>query len=227
MREQSVETNAIGLKAYEENFTKAHNLKRLALGFGVIFGCQCTSTLVIDYYAVSLYSSIGYTIRRAFLLSAGYVTVSILGNAITATLVDRGGRVNLLRTAAGTIAFLFMHIFFYASFLDATTAIDVSEIFPTRLRARYYIVFTVLTFTIAIRLWLFFLDTEGLSLEEVAKVFDDPITAGTHVVGKDGDFYVTTNSSSNKPEDDIEDEEHFSFAQGLITRLCGSSVAQV
>ncbi|OQV02891.1 hypothetical protein CLAIMM_08008 isoform 4 [Cladophialophora immunda] len=210
MREQfALETNVIGLQAYKEIFTKAHNLKRLALGFGVMFGGQCTGTLVINYYAVSLYSSIGYTGRQAFLLSAGYVTVSILGNAITAILVDRGGRVNFLvigfgalvlvligeiamlslptheqtaGTAAGAIVFLFMHIFFYASFIDATTYIYVSEIFPTRLRAvgtslsisglflaslvftqaassafqaihwRYYIVFAVLTAIYAVLL---------------------------------------------------------------------------
>ncbi|OAP65611.1 hypothetical protein AYL99_01583 [Fonsecaea erecta] len=265
MREQfALETNVIGIAAYKEIFTKAHNLKRLALGFGVMFGGQCTGTLVINYYAVSLYSSIGYTGRQAFLLSAGYVTVSILGNAITAILVDRGGRVNFLivgfaglvlvligeiamlslpaheqtsGTAAGAIVFLFMHIFFYGSFIDATTYIYVSEIFPTRLRAvgtslsisglflasliftqaassafkaihwRYYIVFTVLTAIYVVLLWLFFPETKGLSLEEVAKIFGDPVADGTHVVGKDGHLYGTT-SNSNKPEDDVEHEEH-------------------
>ena len=49
MREQfALETNVIGFQAYREIFTKAHNLKRLALGFGVMFGGQCTGTLVIN-----------------------------------------------------------------------------------------------------------------------------------------------------------------------------------
>jgi len=48
MREQFALDNVAGTNAYKEIFTKAHNLKRLALGFGVMFGGQCTGTLVIN-----------------------------------------------------------------------------------------------------------------------------------------------------------------------------------
>jgi MFS family permease len=138
-------------------------------------------------------------------------------------------------TAAGAVVFLFMHIFFYASFIDATTYIYVSEIFPTRLRAvgtslsisglflasliftqaassafkaihwRYYILFTVLTFLFVILLWFFYPETKGLSLEEVAKIFGDPVADGTHIVGSDGNLYGI---NSHKAEDEVEHEEH-------------------
>lgn len=48
MREQFALDNVLGLNAYKEIFTKAHNRKRLALGFGIMFGGQCTGTLVIN-----------------------------------------------------------------------------------------------------------------------------------------------------------------------------------
>ena len=233
--------------------------------------------LIVADYAVSLYSSIGFVGRRAILFSAGYVTVSIPSNAITAILVDRGGRVRFLSklfqveidyadshvavigfgslvlvligeivmlslpahsqnsgTAAGAVVFLFLHIFFYASFIDATTYIYVSEIFPTRLRAvgtslsisglflasliftqaassafeaikwRYYILFTVLTFIFTVILFLFYPETKGLSLEAVGKIFGDPVADGTHVVGEDGNLYGV---GTHKPEEEVEHEE--------------------
>lgn len=138
-------------------------------------------------------------------------------------------------TAAGAIVFLFGHIVFYASFIDATTYIYVSEIFPTRLRAvgtslsisgiflasliftqaassafkaiawRYYIVFTVLTFLMVILLWFFYPETKGLSLEEVARIFGDPVADGTHVIGTDGNLY---RAGAEKAEGDVEYREH-------------------
>lgn len=108
-------------------------------------------------------------------------------------------------TAAGAVFFLFGHIVFYASFIDATTYIYVSEIFPTRLRAagtsisisglflasliftqaassafdaigwKYYILFTILTAAVIAILWFFYPETKNLSLEEIAKLFGDPV----------------------------------------------------
>jgi hypothetical protein len=48
MREQFLLEHTNGLNAYKEMFTKPHNRKRLALGFGIMFGGQCTGTLVIN-----------------------------------------------------------------------------------------------------------------------------------------------------------------------------------
>ncbi|KAF9887180.1 hypothetical protein FE257_010434 [Aspergillus nanangensis] len=160
MREQLAmdKVNMQGATMFQE-LMKPHNLKRIALGFITMFGAQCTGTLVINNYGVSLYSSVGYEGRAAIALTAGWVTVSIPGNLITAVFVDRVGRVRFLiigfvgtvvaligemvvlsmeqsyHTAIAAIFFLYMHVAVYGACIDATTYIYVSEIFPTRIRA--------------------------------------------------------------------------------------------
>lgn len=103
------------------------------------------------------------------------------------------------------IFFLFGHIFFCATFNDATTYIYASEIFPTHLRARglsislaglflaslaftqgassafaaigwkYYLIFLVLSAIMVGIIYFFFPETKGLSLEEMSRVFGDPV----------------------------------------------------
>ncbi|KAJ6028887.1 uncharacterized protein N7446_011775 [Penicillium canescens] len=137
-----------------------HNLKRLLLGFGVMFGGQTTGTLVLNNYGVSLYTRLGYSGQTAIALTAGWVTVSIPGNFLLALFVDRIGRVRMLlygfiaivcilvgemiatglpnQSSGNNIAaifFLYCHIAVYSLCIDATTYIYVTEIFPTHLRA--------------------------------------------------------------------------------------------
>lgn len=88
--------NMQGGGGYRQLFSGAANRKRLALGFFTVFGGQCTGTLVINNYGVSLYSSLGYEAPTTLAFAAGWATVAIVGNAITAVLVDRVGRVKFL-----------------------------------------------------------------------------------------------------------------------------------
>lgn len=48
MKEQFRLEDTTATSVYKEIFTRRHNLKRLALGFGIMFGGQCTGTLVIN-----------------------------------------------------------------------------------------------------------------------------------------------------------------------------------
>lgn len=107
--------------------------------------------------------------------------------------------------SAAAIFFLFGHIAFFSSCIDATTYIYASEIFPNHLRARglslsisglflaslaftqaassalaavgwkYYIIFTVLSSAMVVLVLTCFPETKGLSLEEMSKLFGDPI----------------------------------------------------
>lgn len=107
--------------------------------------------------------------------------------------------------SVAAIFFLFGHIAFYSSCIDATTYIYSSEIFPTHLRARgislsltgpflasltftqaatsaltaigwkYYLLFAILCCMMVAVLVMFFPETKGLSLEEISKLFGDPV----------------------------------------------------
>ncbi|KAL5327804.1 hypothetical protein ACEPPN_005509 [Leptodophora sp. 'Broadleaf-Isolate-01'] len=232
MEEQFAIDKSMGDGTFKELVTKPHNLKRVVIGFLTMFAAQSTGTLVINNYGVTLYSNVGYSGRVAIALTAGWVTVSILGNYITSLFVDRLGRVRfmiigftgitcvligeviclaLLETrtsfgiSAAAIFFLFGHIAFFSSCIDATTYIYASEIFPTYLRAKglslslsglflgslvytqaapsalsaigwkYYLIFIILSAAFVAVLCLYFPETKNLSLEEIARLFGDPI----------------------------------------------------
>jgi MFS family permease len=97
------------------------------------------------------------------LLSALWVTASFPGNIFTALMIDRIGRRTFMLTGIGgltvtlileavmqarylgtdnvagqraAIFFIFLFIFFWSTFIDATQYLYVSEIFPTHLRAQ-------------------------------------------------------------------------------------------
>ncbi|OAP65620.1 hypothetical protein AYL99_01592 [Fonsecaea erecta] len=224
--------NTTGAGTWKSLFTGKHNLKRLALGFGTMFGQQCTGTIVINNYGVTLYSNVGFSGRQALALTAGWVTVAIPCNMITSLFIDRLGRVRFLligfigvvcvligecvtlavlehrssfSLSCLAIFFLFGHIFFCATCNDATTYIYSSEIFPTHLRAkglsvslaglflasltytqaassafaaigwRYYLLFLCLSAVMVVIIYFFFPETKGLSLEEMSRVFGDPV----------------------------------------------------
>ncbi|RGP78260.1 hypothetical protein FLONG3_3575 [Fusarium longipes] len=232
IREQCTIDNANGPVTYRELLTNRGNLKRITLGFLTMAGAQCTGTIVINNYGVVLYSGVGYTGRAAIALTAGWVTVGVPGNIITSLFIDRIGRIKFMIIGytgiiialigeiivlallekkqsfglnAAAIFFLYLHIAFFSSCIDASTYIYASEIFPTRMRAtgisvslsglflasltftqaasnafaqigwKYYIVFTILSSIILITLCLWFPETKGLTLEEIAGLFNETV----------------------------------------------------
>lgn len=86
-----------GNGTYYELFTVPANRKRVLLGFMTLFGGQCTATIVINNYGIILYTALGYKAPTTLAFTAGWVTVCIGGNAVTALFVDRVGRVRFLR----------------------------------------------------------------------------------------------------------------------------------
>jgi hypothetical protein len=85
-----------GPGGYRELFTGWPNRKRLLLGFFTVFGGQCTATIVINNYGIILYTALGYVAPTTLAFTAGWVTVGVGGNALSALIVDRVGRVRLM-----------------------------------------------------------------------------------------------------------------------------------
>lgn len=126
----------------------------------------------------------------------------LIGESIVLSLLEKKSSFTL---SAVAIFFLFGHIAFYSSCIDATTYIYAAEIFPTHLRAigisaslsglflasltftqaatsafssigwKYYLVFVVTSAMMVVALCLWFPETKGLSLEEIAEAFGDPV----------------------------------------------------
>ncbi|KAJ9149484.1 Sugar transporter family protein [Pleurostoma richardsiae] len=206
--------------------------KRAIVGFFTMFCAQCTGTQVINNYGPMLYSKLGYGSRDQLLLQAGWISWGPIGNLINAVLLDIVGRkaimiFGLASTAtallgeiimlaifggsdnragnSAAVFFLFLHIGFYASCLDAATYVYASEIWPTHLRAKgcslstsglfvaslilliaaptafaaiswkYYLVFFSVTFVSIFLFASYFPEAKGLPLEEVAQQFGDHV----------------------------------------------------
>ncbi|KAK2748131.1 hypothetical protein FQN57_001255 [Myotisia sp. PD_48] len=144
-------------------FKTAANRRRTLVGFALMIGNQFTGVLIIANYGVLLYASLGMKTFMPLLLSALWVTASFPGNVFTAFFVDKLGRRFFLLTGLGGILFtlimecwtqavylgttnaagqraavffLFLFIFFWSTFLDATQFLYLSEIFPTHTRSQ-------------------------------------------------------------------------------------------
>ncbi|EEP80107.1 predicted protein [Uncinocarpus reesii 1704] len=144
-------------------FKTSANRRRAFVGFALMFGNQFTGVLIIANYGVLLYASLGMKTFMPLLLSALWVTASFPGNVFTAFFVDRLGRRFFLLTGLSGILvtlvmecwtqavylgtdnaggqkaavfFLFLFIFFWSTFLDATQFLYLAEIFPTHIRSQ-------------------------------------------------------------------------------------------
>ncbi|KAF2436370.1 arabinose-proton symporter [Tothia fuscella] len=146
-----------------ELFKTAPNRRRAWVGFSLMFGNQFTGSLIIANYGVLLYISLGMKTYMPLLLSALWVTASFPGNILTAFFIDRIGRrifmltglagllISLIGEAAmqaeflestnvagqrAAIFFIFLFIFFWSTFLDASQYLYLAEIFPTHIRSQ-------------------------------------------------------------------------------------------
>lgn len=132
--------------------------------------------------------------------------ISLLGAGIMVALY--GGTDNKPGNSAG-VFFLYLHLTFYATCMDASTYVYASEIWPTHLRAkglavsvaglfvgsltlleaaptafetigfRFYLIMMAFTVVCAVVFAVFFPEAKGLSLEEVARLFGDEVAVSS------------------------------------------------
>jgi MFS family permease len=137
--------------------------KRLAIGFMTQWGAEFAGPLIINNYAVILYTNLGETGHMPLLLSALWLTtagliynplgawlhdqvksrrgmylVGLVGCLVTTSLLAAmtalySGTSNRAGNAMG-IFFIFLYLAFQGTCCDTTMYIYVSEIFPTELR---------------------------------------------------------------------------------------------
>jgi MFS family permease len=137
--------------------------KRLIIGFMTQWGAEFSGPLIINNYAVILYTNLGETGNMPLLLSAVWITtagliynpfgawlhdrvnsrrgmylVGLIGCLITTSLLaamtaSYSGTTNRVGNAMG-ILFIFLYLAFQGTCCDTTMYIYVSEIFPTELR---------------------------------------------------------------------------------------------
>ncbi|KAL4899073.1 hypothetical protein BDW74DRAFT_189545 [Aspergillus multicolor] len=213
-------------------FTVPAYRRRTLIGFTTLLAGQLTGTMVINNYGPTLYKSLGHGASASLALSAGWVTEGVVCNMINALLLDRVGRKWLMTTGlvgcaisllgaaimvalygattnqAGNSAgvfFLYLHLTFYGTCMDASTYVFASEIWPTHLRAkgvavscaglfvgsltlleaaptafetigfRFYMIMMALTLVCALLFACFWPETKALSLEEIAVRFGDVV----------------------------------------------------
>ncbi|KAI1938892.1 hypothetical protein LOZ57_006276 [Ophidiomyces ophidiicola] len=183
-------------------FKTGPNRRRAFVGFALMFGNQFTGVLVIANYGVLLYASLGMKTFMPLLLSALWVTASFPGNVFTAFFVDRLGRRFFLLTglsgllfclvmecwtqavylgtdnAAGqkaAVFFLFLFIFFWSTFIDATQFLYLSEIFPTQTRSQGMALGMVGTFSATIIVLVAGPIALDRSLEDINAAFGEKV----------------------------------------------------
>lgn len=213
-------------------FATKPNRYRAYVGFTLMFGNQFTGVLIIANYGVLLYQSLGMKTFMPLLLSALWVTASFPGNVFTALFIDRIGRrtfmligisgilVSLILEAAmqaqflGTtntagqkaaIFFIFLFIFFWSSFIDASQYLYLAEIFPTHIRSsgmavgmvglyvasiillvagpialdvikwKFFLVLIIPTALHLVNIYFFFPETKQRSLEDINAAFGEQV----------------------------------------------------
>ncbi|KAM0208789.1 hypothetical protein ACHAQD_011476 [Fusarium lateritium] len=213
-------------------FTVPHYRKRALIGFTTLLAGQLTGTTVINNYGPSLYAALGHGTSDSLALSAGWLTEGLVCNAINAVLLDYVGRkwlmviglcgcaVSLLGVSimvalyGGTtntggnsagVFFLYLHLTFYATCMDASTYVYGSEIWPTHLRGkgfaiscaglfvgsltlleaaptafqtigwRFYLIMMAFTIICVVIFAMAFPETKGLTLEEISALFGDEV----------------------------------------------------
>lgn len=78
-------------------FRSKSDRKRLFCAFMTMFASESTCILVVYNYSLILYEGLGLSNTMSLLLAAVYVTIATCGNYVNSLLIDRVGRVKLLR----------------------------------------------------------------------------------------------------------------------------------
>ncbi|KAL4808578.1 general substrate transporter [Aspergillus unguis] len=220
-------------------FKVPHCRRRTLIGFITLLAGQLTGTTVINNDGPSLYKSLGHGPAASLALSAEWLTEGLVCNMFNAILLDYVGRKWLMTTGlagcavallgaaimvalyggttntsgnAAGVFFLYLHLTFYATCMDASTYVFASEIWPTHLRAkgfavsvaglfvgsltlleaaptafetigyRFYLIMMAFMIVCAIIFAVFFPETKGLTLEEIAVKFGDEVAGDNPAV---------------------------------------------
>ncbi|KAI9819935.1 MAG: hypothetical protein M1827_006505 [Pycnora praestabilis] len=213
-------------------FKTKPNRMRAWVGFSLLAGNQFTGVLVIANYGVLIYASLGMKTYMPLLLSGVWVSLAVPGNIFTAFFVDKVGRrlfmliglTGLLvvlifecalqaeylgtTNAAGqraAVFFVFLFIFFWSSFLDASQYLYLSEIFPTHIRSqgmavgmiglfgadiivlvagpialdvitwKFFLVLIIVTALHLLNVYMLYPETAGRSLEDINAAFGEQV----------------------------------------------------
>ncbi|PWN92433.1 general substrate transporter [Acaromyces ingoldii] len=161
---------------------------------------------------------------RVRMMQFGFLAtgIALLGTTTSVAVGTSTGNTAALKAA---VFFIYLHIATYGSGLDAPTYVYGTEIWPNHLRAKgaaisisglfvgalillmgastafatigwkYYLVFLVMTVIAVVVSLLFYVEVNGLSLEQTAKVFGD------HVEVPEVHVYKEDSNSSNSQSD--------------------------
>ena len=175
-------------------------------------------------------------VGRKWLMTSGLAgcVLALVGECICLALFQ--GTANKAGNSAA-VFFLYLHLAVYGSCMDASTYVFASEIWPTHLRAKgfalscsglflgslilltsaptafanvgwkFFLVMVVVSMLSMVIFALFFPETKGLPLEEIAARFGDPVTSHfdpqVHVInGEDEQKKVSSSPSSQTEKTD-------------------------
>ncbi|RFU26551.1 hypothetical protein B7463_g9784, partial [Scytalidium lignicola] len=178
-----------------------------ALGFGTTLqllfsACYASLALCGNIFNAFTVDYIG----RVNALKIGWIgdAFALIGECASLSTFERTGSHG---AAVASVFFLFLHIALFAFNIDVTTYVYTSEIFPNHIRAKgmsssivayfasliiylqvaptafanigwkFYLVFLSLLVTFITTLFFYFPESKGLSLEEIAKLFNDEVTS--------------------------------------------------
>ncbi|KAL2858501.1 putative sugar transporter [Aspergillus pseudoustus] len=244
-------------QSFLQSLKDSQTLKRFLCAFFVQCIAQSSGILVISNYQVLLWNNLGLYGSLPLLLYSVYTSWAACLNWVASRIVDRIGRVRMMviglsgcvlmlslytamvaeysgsNNKAGNamgILFLFLHLTFYATFVDVTSYVYCSEIFPTNQRAqgvaasivglfmatliyteaastafahvgwKYYLVFIIVP-AAGVPLIAQLPETKGLSLEGSAALFGVP--AGSHSGPEKTQVKLVEDSGSAKHVPDV------------------------
>ncbi|KAH8652577.1 general substrate transporter [Ilyonectria robusta] len=152
-------------------------------------------------------------VGRIKLMVAGMSLAAIAVACEAAMVAEFAGTANAVGNGFGVL-FMFLFITFFAGGMDASCYVYLSEIFPTWMRAqgvsfsvaglftttliytgsastafasigwRYYLVFVFVPLACVVIIWFWLPETNGLSLEEIGRLFGDDVVLGSDVMAQ-------------------------------------------
>lgn len=160
-RQLELDRQVAGSATWYEVFRTAPNRRRALIATLMMWGNMFTGVLLIANYAVIIFTDLGLSGATALLLLSIWVSISLIGNIITALFIDQWGRRKFMLVGIGGIVvaltfecllqalyagttnkagqraavfFIYLFICFWSSCMDASQFLYLSEIWPTEVR---------------------------------------------------------------------------------------------